>query len=82
MRKLLSPQEVRAGKFFLFGFKSKDIAVKMQINEKTVCTYLTRCRKKLGVNLQFNSYFLGLALTDHFKGNTYSLDYFYPKNKE
>jgi len=48
--KKLSTREVEVLKLLTIGKKNKEIAIELEINEKTVSTYKTRLMKKLNVN--------------------------------
>lgn len=53
----LSPQEYKVVKLIEKGYRNTKVAQMMEINEKTVSTYLRRIYVKIGLNPENNIYF-------------------------
>lgn len=56
--KKLSRRETQVLNLLKEGNKNKAIANALTVNEKTISTYILRLRKKIGVEVHKNTYFL------------------------
>lgn len=59
MKKLpkLSKRETDVAEAMLEGCKNREIAIRLDIDQKTVSTYINRLKRKLYVDLSMNAYF-------------------------
>ncbi len=54
----LSKRELVVLELLKLGMKNREIAKEIEVNEKTVSTYILRVRKKLNVDKKYNVYYL------------------------
>jgi len=54
----LSKRELVVLELLKAGMKNREIAKEIEVNEKTVSTYILRVRKKLNVDKKYNVYYL------------------------
>lgn len=54
----LSKRELEIALLLKEGAKNRDIALKLEIDQKTVSTYITRIRKKVGLSQDVNTYII------------------------
>jgi DNA-binding NarL/FixJ family response regulator len=52
----LSNREIEVAEMLLDGLKNREMAMHMDINQKTVSTFVQRIRIKLGISKDSNSY--------------------------
>ncbi len=57
-KRKLSKRELVVLELLKLGMKNREIAKEIEVNEKTVSTYILRVRKKLNVDKKYNVYYL------------------------